>query len=104
MSTENDLSTPRQKAIFIVGFIFSVLSILAVIWIPISVKLNLIFNNEVIFLVVVGILGAFAITGLVLNSIAMAKAKKTLSLIGILLSIIVLLFDGFYILILYVLT
>ncbi|MHA1185287.1 MAG: hypothetical protein ACTSO7_12765 [Candidatus Heimdallarchaeota archaeon] len=97
MSIENEISTPRQKAIFIIGFIFSVISILAVVFIPVSLTLNILLVNELIFFLVVGFLGGFALTGLVLNSIAFHIAKRNLSLIGLLLSIITLLFEGLYI-------
>jgi hypothetical protein len=97
MSTENEIGTPRQKAIFILGFIFSLLSILAVIFVPLALYFDILLINAIIFFVVVGILGAFALTGLVLNSIAFHIAKKNLSLIGLLLSIITTLFVGLYI-------
>ena len=101
MSTENEISTPRQKAIFILGFIFSVISILAVIFIPIALTLDILLISALIFFLVVGVLGGFALTGLVLNSIAFHIAKKNLSLIGLLLSIITLLFEGLYIMFYY---
>ena len=97
MSTENEISTPRQKAIFIIGFIFSVISILAVVFVPVSLTLNILLVSELIFFLVVGFIGGFALTGLVLNSIAFHIAKKNLSLIGLLLAIITILFEGLYI-------
>lgn len=99
MSTVN--ISPQNKAISITGFVFSIISLLAFIWIPVSLNFNLDFYYKILFLVIVCVLGAIALTGLVLNSIARYRIYKIINLLGIIFCILAILFEGFYMFVIY---